>query len=68
MRSILGIIVQGRYYDMMCPFVTVADLRDAWPEGEVVVVPDAGHSSSEPGICSALISATNQIRDQLVVP
>ena len=68
MRSILGIIVQGRYYDMICPFVTVADLRDAWPEGEFVVVPDAGHSSSEPGICSALISATNQIRDQLVVP
>jgi len=53
---------------MICSFVTVADLRDAWPETEFVVVPDAGRSSSEPGICSALISATNQIRDQLVVP
>ena len=66
-RSIPGIIVQGRY-DMICPFVTAAELHDAWPEAQFVVVPDAGHSSLEPGICSALISATNQMRNSLVIP
>ena len=61
-RSIPAIIVQGRY-DMICPFVTAADLHAAWPEAKLMVVPDAGHSSLEPGICSALVSATNQMRD-----
>ena len=61
-RSIPAIIVQGRY-DMICPFVTAADLHAAWPEAQFMVVPDAGHSSLEPGIRSALVRATNQMRD-----
>lgn len=53
---------------MICPFVTAPDLRDIWLNTEFVVVPNGGHSFSEPRICSAIISAINQIRDQLVVP
>ena len=64
-RLIPGTIVQGRY-DMVCPFVTAADLHSAWPEAEFLVVPDAGHSSLEPGICAALVSAMDRLRDQLV--
>ena len=40
----------------------------SWPEAEFAMVPDAGHSFSKPRICSALISATKQLRDKLMVP
>ena len=59
-RSIPGIIVQGRY-DMICPVVSAIDLHMAWPEAELTIVPDGGHSSLESGICSALVHATEQI-------
>ena len=32
----------------------------AWPEAELHVVPDAGHSITEPGIVDRLIAATNK--------
>lgn len=60
-RHIPAVIVQGRY-DAVCPIETAYDLHRAWPEAEFVVVPDAGHSSSEPGVTDALIRATNAFR------
>jgi proline iminopeptidase len=48
-------IVQGRY-DVVCPPGTAFDLHAAWPEAELVVVPDAGHSAWEPGITRELVS------------
>ena len=62
-RLILGTIVQVRF-DMVCPFVTAADLHSAGPEAEFLVVPDAGHSSVEPGVCAALVNAMDRPRDQ----
>ena len=56
-RSIPGVIVQGRY-DVVCPIRSAWDLHRAWPEARLVVVPDAGHSMTEPGIRSALIEET----------
>lgn len=56
-RHIPGVIVQGRY-DVVCPMRSAWDLHRAWPEAQLVVVPDAGHSMTEPGIRSALIEAT----------
>ena len=53
------VIVQGRY-DMVCPMMSAWELHQAWPESELIVVPDAGHSMSEPGIMSALIEATDK--------
>jgi proline iminopeptidase len=58
-RHIPGVIVQGRY-DVVCPMISAWELHRAWPEAELIVVPDAGHSMSEPGIRSALIEATDQ--------
>ncbi|MDZ8050679.1 MAG: prolyl aminopeptidase [Aulosira sp. ZfuVER01] len=58
-RHIPAVIVQGRY-DVVCPMVSAWELHCAWPEAKFVVVPDAGHSMSEPGIRSALIEATDQ--------
>lgn len=49
-------IVQGRY-DMVCPAVSAFELKRAWPEAELIVVPDAGHSAWEPGIRAHLIAA-----------
>jgi proline iminopeptidase len=58
-RHIPGVIVQGRY-DVVCPMISAWELHRAWPEAELIVVPDAGHSMSEPGIRSALIEATDK--------
>ncbi|NES23082.1 MAG: prolyl aminopeptidase, partial [Symploca sp. SIO3E6] len=58
-RHLPGVIVQGRY-DVVCPMVSAWELHRAWPEAELVVIPDAGHSMSEPGIRSALIEATDK--------
>ena len=61
-RSIPCVIVQGRY-DVVCPMTSAWDLKKAYPEAALQIVPDAGHSAQEPGIISELISATNKFRD-----
>lgn len=60
-RQIPAVIVQGRY-DIVCPMMSAWELHTAWPEAEFRVIPDAGHSVSEPGIASALIEATDGFR------
>ncbi|MGL4592487.1 MAG: prolyl aminopeptidase [Aestuariivirga sp.] len=61
LKGIPGVIIQGRY-DVVTPMVTAWDLHKAWPEAEFVVVPDAGHTATEPGIADAVISATERFR------
>ena len=58
LRSIPGVIVQGRY-DMVCPLTSAWDLHRAWPEAQLEIIPDAGHSITEPGIVDRLIAATD---------
>jgi proline iminopeptidase len=58
-RGIPGVIVQGRY-DVVCPIMSAWDLHRAWPEAQLRIIPDAGHSISEPGIIDALVGATDQ--------
>jgi proline iminopeptidase len=53
------VIVQGRY-DVVCPMVSAWELHQALPQAELIVIPDAGHSMTEPGIRSALIEATDR--------
>jgi proline iminopeptidase len=60
-RHIPAVIVQGRY-DMVCPFESAWDLHKAWPEAKLEIIPDAGHSASEPGIMDALIRATDYFK------
>ncbi len=59
MRHIPGVIVQGRY-DVVCPLRSAWDLHRAWPEAQLHIVPDAGHSAFEPGITRALVAATDR--------
>ncbi|WP_448596565.1 prolyl aminopeptidase [Thermoleptolyngbya sp.] len=58
-RHIPGVIVQGRY-DVVCPAVSAWELHRAWPEAELILVPDAGHSMNEPGIRTALLEASDR--------
>ncbi len=60
-RNIPAIIIHGRY-DIICPIVTANRLHNAWPEASYRIIPDAGHSAMEPGICAALIEATEQFK------
>lgn len=60
-RAIPAAIVQGRY-DIVCPIVSADELHRRWPEADYVIVRDAGHSAMEPGIRSALLSATERFK------
>ncbi|WP_410579541.1 prolyl aminopeptidase [Amycolatopsis sp. lyj-108] len=62
LKDIPGVIVQGRY-DLATPMVSAWDLHKAWPDSELVIVPDAGHVYDEPGILAALLAATDRFRD-----
>jgi proline iminopeptidase len=61
LRDVPAVIVQGRY-DAVCPIVTADDLHRAWPQADYIVVPDAGHSAWEPGICAELVKATERFK------
>jgi proline iminopeptidase len=58
-RHIPTVIVQGRY-DVVCPMTSAWDLHRAFPEADLRVIPDSGHSAFEPGILHELISATDR--------
>jgi proline iminopeptidase len=58
-RHIPGVIVQGRY-DMVCPMESAWALHRAWPEADLVITPDSGHSAFDPPNCRALVAATDR--------
>lgn len=58
-RHIPTFFVQGRY-DVVCPMKTAWELHRRWPEAQFEIVPDAGHSASEPGIVDQLVRATDR--------
>lgn len=62
--KIPGIIVHGRY-DVICPIDQAVALKQAWPQVELNIVSNAGHSAAEPGIVDALIRATDAMADRL---
>ena len=65
LKSIPGVIVHGRY-DMVCPVQNAWDLHRAWPESEFHIIPEVGHSASEPGIVHALVKATLNMASILI--
>jgi proline iminopeptidase len=62
LSGIPGVIVQGRY-DCCTPPVAAWELKNAWPEAELNIIPDASHMYNEPGILDALIRATDRFVD-----
>lgn len=63
-RHLPATIVQGRY-DVICPPESADALAQAWPDTELVVVPDAGHAALEPGVRRALVRATERFKSTL---
>jgi proline iminopeptidase len=61
LKDIPGVIIQGRY-DVVTPMQTAWDLHRAWPQADFIVVPDSGHTATEPGIADALVRATGRYR------
>ncbi|MHB8680068.1 MAG: prolyl aminopeptidase [Rudaea sp.] len=61
LKNIPAVIVQGRY-DVVCPLRSAWDLHRAWPEADLRIVADAGHSAFEPGNTHELIEATDRFR------
>jgi proline iminopeptidase len=59
LRDIPGVIVQGRH-DSCTPPIAAWRLKQAWPEVELNIIPDAGHLFSEPGNLDALVRATDK--------
>ncbi|MBK9656774.1 MAG: prolyl aminopeptidase [Rhodanobacteraceae bacterium] len=62
LKGIPAVIVQGRY-DVVCPLRSAWDLHQAWPEADLRIVPDAGHSALEAGNTHELILATDRFAD-----
>ena len=54
-------IIQGRY-DLCCPPISAYELSKAWPKAELIMVPDAGHSASEPSLSKQLVLATEKFK------
>ncbi len=58
-RHIPAVVVQGRY-DVVCPMVSAWELHRVWPESELIIINDAGHSATEVGITSALVETCDR--------
>jgi len=64
LHDIPGVIVHGRY-DVVCPLEQAWLLHEAWPQANLEVIPNAGHSATEPGIVDALLRATGDFAQRL---
>ncbi|MGH6865171.1 MAG: prolyl aminopeptidase [Methyloceanibacter sp.] len=59
LSDIPGVIVHGRY-DVVTPVKIAFDLKRAWPEADLRVVPDSGHAMTEAGIVHELVAVTRE--------
>ncbi|MEM0985821.1 MAG: prolyl aminopeptidase [Pseudomonadota bacterium] len=58
-----GTIVHGRY-DVITPLSSAWALKKAWPGADLHIIPDAGHSSLEPGIVDRLVRSADNFADR----
>jgi len=64
-RHIPAVIVQGRY-DVVCPAESAWALHRAWPEAELVITADSGHSAFDAANSRALVAATDRFSERWV--
>ena len=57
-------IIHGRY-DVCTPLSSAWALSKVYPKAELEIIPDAGHSATEPGIADALVRASDYFADAL---
>ena len=58
-RHIPGIIIHGRY-DVITPAKNAWDLKKAWPEADLRIVPLSGHAMTEAGIVHEIVEAAER--------
>jgi proline iminopeptidase len=58
LAAIPAILVNGRF-DFQAPIANAWELKRVWPRAELVIVDDAGHSTT-PGLTRELIRATDR--------
>ncbi len=63
LAGIPAVFVHGRY-DMVCPLENALALSAAWPDAELHIIRDAGHSATEPATVDALVRATDAMARQ----
>ncbi|KAG9042101.1 hypothetical protein FS837_011347, partial [Tulasnella sp. UAMH 9824] len=61
-RHIPTVIIQGRY-DVVCPARSAFDLKKVFPEAELTIIPDAGHSPWEIPTAKLLTEAADHFRN-----
>ncbi|GAA3063116.1 prolyl aminopeptidase (EC:3.4.11.5), Serine peptidase, MEROPS family S33 [Actinokineospora globicatena] len=61
LAGIPGRIIQGRY-DAVCPPASAWLLARAWSTARLTILPQAGHSTADPGVLDALRAATDEFR------
>lgn len=59
LKGIPGVIAHGRY-DVVTPLTTAWELAKAWPDADLHIVPDAGHTATEPGIVDVMVRASDR--------
>ena len=62
-RHIPSVIVHGRY-DVVCPVESAWALHRAWPEAELVITADSGHSAFDAANSRALVAATDRFAER----
>ncbi len=63
LADVPGHIVHGRF-DVVTPLRSAWLLHAAWPGSKLAIVPEAGHSSVEPGIVHELVTACEHFADR----
>lgn len=61
LRGIPGILINGRW-DFQAPLANAWELARAWPDAELVIADDAGHTPGR-ALTEALVEATDRFRD-----
>lgn len=59
-KNLPCILIHGRY-DVISKIKTAYDIHRNWPNSELLIIQDAGHSTAEPGIVKALVQSTNKM-------
>jgi proline iminopeptidase len=59
LAGIPGVLVHGRL-DVSSPLDIAWELARAWPDAELVVLDEAGHSARDPGMTEAVVAATDR--------
>lgn len=60
-QHIPAVLVHGRY-DVVTPMQIAYDLKAVWPQADLRICEDAGHTMTEPSIARELVAATERFK------